>query len=137
MISSPTIDKLVGLAGRVRALIDDRGRGITLENAFDHPEVVGLRDAILGLLGDDGEVDGLVRASVALGEEFARLHLQPLTDELVPQLGAIAGARHVLATLAALGAAEPLQIFKYTVSTAAPFVEMAARLGVILIASAT
>jgi hypothetical protein len=136
MIDNAVVSKLVALAGRVRTLIDTKGNGITLENAFDHPDVVGLRDAILGLLGDDGEVAGLVRASVQLGEEFDQLHHQPLTDELVPRLGSIAGARHVLSTLAASRAAEPLEIFRYTVSTAAPYIEAAARVGAIALAAA-
>lgn len=133
MIANETLEKVYRIGAEIADLVKSKGGGITFDNAFDHPQVVALRDDLLGLLGDDKSMEKMLDAVAELGAEWDRIHALEPTVENLAKLGAVGGAARALSVLATQRAAEPLQIFRYTMSTVWPYLEGAAKVGVLVI----
>lgn len=132
MITSDALSKVFVLAGKIEAVTKAKD-DITLANAFYHPDVTELRDALLAVVGDDGSVEEMIATARALNQEFNRLVLEPYSNENMGKLAAVGGAARTISILAEMKAAEPLQIFHYTMSTLWPYLEGLAKVGVLVI----
>ena len=123
---------MTDLLDRVGALARDvvrlaRDRDLTLEGAFDHPDVAAARDDLLALLAAADTVGGLLEAALRLRTEFARLHDLPPSDDNLARMGAVAAAERALTVVAEARAAAPLQVFVYTCGRLLPYLEALAR----------
>lgn len=131
-MKSPTLSAIVDLAGKIDAVIKAGKDGITVANAFNHPAVLALRDSLLTLFGAEDSISEMLDAVDALSEDFDRLHALPYSDETLVKMGIIAGAARALSAQAEEEAAEPDQIFKYTLEVTWPYLEGLVKAGILV-----
>lgn len=126
-----TLTAILDIAGKIDAVVRSKNT-ITLENAFNHPDVLALRDSLLVLLGAESTVEGLNDAVEALADEFDHLHALPRSDENIVKLGIIAGAARSLSIQAERTAGEPQEIFRYTMQVIWPYLESLVKAGIVV-----
>lgn len=137
-MTSERLAKILELAGKIAHVASGKGDAITLENVFDHPEVVALREGLLELLGAADTATAMIEATAALHVEAERLWLAgggKLDFEAFNKMQAITAAQRALSIQAFLAAGTPLQMFVYTLRQILPALQALVKAGVMVVAA--
>lgn len=135
-MTSALLEKLLTLGRKITEVAQKGGNGITLDNAFMHPDVLGMREDLIKVLDAADTASALIEATAQLHLEAEKLFEKPTltVDELV-KLGAITAAARALSIQAFRAAGAPLQMFVYTLRQILPALEALAKVGVLVVSA--
>ena len=136
-MTSALLERLLDLGTKItKVAVEGKQAGITLDNVFNHPDVLGMREDLVEVLAATDTASALLEATALLHVEaekyFARL---PLSLEDLAKVGAITAAQRALSLQAFRAAGEPLQLFVYTLRQILPALEALVKVGVMVVSA--